>query len=167
MLPFNPDVWFTQAAQMSLEAKVPPPVVAVTAAVIMWGISRFAPQIAVPPGMRLAVCLAIVVVGVAFSAAGVLSFHRARTTVNPARPEEASSLVSTGIYRITRNPMYLGLLLVLVAWAVFLSSAWALIGVAGFVLYMSRFQIAPEERALSRLFGSEYDSYKNIVRRWL
>jgi protein-S-isoprenylcysteine O-methyltransferase Ste14 len=152
---------------MSLEAKVPPPAVAVAAAVIMWGISRLAPQVAMPSGIRLVLSIAILVVGVAFSAAGVLSFRRAQTTLNPTKPEEASSLVRTGIYRVTRNPMYLGLLFVLGAWAVFLSSAWALLGVAGFVLYMSRFQIAPEERALSGLFGSEYASYKASVRRWL
>ena len=152
---------------MSLEAKVPPPAIAVAAAVIMWGISRLAPQVAMPSGIRLVLSIAILVVGVAFSTAGVLSFRRAQTTLNPTKPEEASSLVRTGIYGVTRNPMYLGLLFVLGAWAVFLSSAWALLGVAGFVLYMSRFQIAPEERALSGLFGSEYASYKASVRRWL
>lgn len=152
---------------MSLETKVPPPAVALVSAAIVWGISRFAPYVVLPSVIRLAVPLALVVVGVAVGAAGVLSFHRARTTVHPARPEKASSLVSTGIYRFTRNPMYLGLLAILVAWAVFLSSAWALLGAAGFVLYMSRFQIAPEERALSKLFGSEYASYKSSVPRWL
>ncbi|MGH8122848.1 MAG: methyltransferase family protein, partial [Rudaea sp.] len=118
-------------------------------------------------GIRLAASLAIVLLGVACSAAGILSFRRARTTVDPTKPEQASSLVKTGIYRVTRNPMYLGLTLVLVAWAAFLSSAWALLGVAGFVLYMSRFQIAPEERALASLFASEYEAYKASVRRWL
>jgi protein-S-isoprenylcysteine O-methyltransferase Ste14 len=152
---------------MSLETKVPPPLVAVCAAIIMWGISRLAPQIAMPSGIRLAVSLAIVVTGVACAATGALTFRRARTTLNPHTPEETSSLVSTGIYRVTRNPMYLGLLRVLVGWAAFLSSAWALLGLAGFVGYMSRFQIAPEERALARLFGSEYESYKARVRRWL
>ena len=152
---------------MSLEAKIPPPAVAVAAAVIIWGISQLAPRVALPSGIRLGLSLAILVVGVAFSAAGVLSFRRARTTLDPTKPEEASSLVRTGIYRVTRNPMYLGLLFVLVAWAVLLSSAWALLGVAGFVLYMSRFQIAPEERALSGLFESEYATYKASVRRWL
>ena len=153
--------------KMTLEAKVPPPLVALTGALIIWGISRLAPQLAMPSGLRVAMSLAMVVVGVAFSAAGILSFRRAQTTANPTRPEEASSLVSTGIYQLTRDPMYFGLLLVLLAWAVFLSSAWALLGVAGFVLYMNRFQIAPEERALSRLFGSDYASYKARVRRWL
>lgn len=152
---------------MSLEAKVPPPAIAVAAALIIWGISRLAPLVAMPSGIRLAASLAALVVGVAFSVAGVMSFRRARTTLNPTKPERASSLVSTGIYRITRNPMYLGLLFVLVAWAAFLSSAWALSSVAGFVLYMNHFQIAPEERVLSKLFGSEYESYKTRARRWL
>lgn len=152
---------------MLLETKVPPPAVAAAAAIIMWGISRLAPQIALPSDIRWAVSLAIAVIGVAFSAEGALTFRRARTTTNPTRPEQASSLVSKGIYRVTRNPMYLGLSIVLVAWAIFLSSAWALLGVAAFVLYISRFQIVPEERALSNLFGAEYASYKAIVRRWL
>jgi protein-S-isoprenylcysteine O-methyltransferase Ste14 len=105
--------------------------------------------------------------GVGLSVAGVRSFRRAQTTLNPTKPQEASSLVTTGIYRVTRNPMYLGLSLVLLAWTVFLSSAWALLGVAAFVLYINRLQIAPEERALSQLFGSEYTAYQAKVRRWL
>ncbi|HST29029.1 MAG TPA: isoprenylcysteine carboxylmethyltransferase family protein [Rudaea sp.] len=152
---------------MSLETRVPPPAVAVTAALIIWGIARLTPQVEMPSSVRLVASLALVVAGVALAVAGVLSFRRARTTVHPTRPEEASSLVSTGIYRFTRNPMYLGLLLILVAWVVFLSSPWALLGAAAFVLYLSRFQIAPEERALLKLFGSEYVSYKASVRRWL
>lgn len=152
---------------MSIETKVPPPVITVAAALIVWGISHLAPHVAMPSSIRLVMSLAIAVVGVFFTSTGLRSFHRARTTANPTKPEEASSLVSTGVYRITRNPMYLGISFVLVAWAIFLSSAWALLGVAGFVLYISRFQIVPEERALSRLFGSEYESYKARVRRWL
>lgn len=152
---------------MILEAKVPPPAVMVVAAVSMWGISLFAPQLGMPSSIRLAASLSIVVVGGFLIVPGVLLFRRARTTVNPTKPEKASSLVDTGIYRFTRNPMYLGLSFILVAWAVFLASAWALLGIAGFVLYMNRFQIAPEERALSALFGSEYASYKASVRRWL
>ena len=75
--------------------------------------------------------------------------------------------MSSGVYRITRNPMYLGLLLILIAWAVFLSSAWLLLGPLTFVLYMNRFQIGPEERALSAMFGNSYAEYKARVRRWL
>lgn len=152
---------------MSLEAKIHPPVVAAVTALIIWGISLLAPQIAMPSGIRVSMSLVLAAVGVAFSVAGIVSFRRARTTVNPIRPESASSLVCTGTYRVTRNPMYLGILLVLVAWAVFLFSAWALLAVVGFVLYMNRFQIAPEERALLDIFGNEYELYKARVRRWL
>jgi protein-S-isoprenylcysteine O-methyltransferase Ste14 len=123
--------------------------------------------IQVPSALRLAAAAAIALVGIGFSAAGVLAFRRARTTVNPTTPEKATALVSSGAYRITRNPMYVGLAWVLVAWAVFLSSGWALLGVVAFVLYIGRFQIAPEERALAQLFGSEYAAYRARVRRWL
>jgi protein-S-isoprenylcysteine O-methyltransferase Ste14 len=151
----------------SLELKIPPPAVAAVVAVAMWGASRLAPLIQVPSALRLAAAAAIALVGIGFSAAGVLAFRRARTTVNPTTPEKATALVSSGAYRITRNPMYVGLAWVLVAWAVFLSSGWALLGVVAFVLYIGRFQIAPEERALAQLFGSEYAAYRARVRRWL
>ncbi len=83
------------------------------------------------------------------------------------KPEAASTLVCSGVYRVTRNPMYLGLLLVLTGWAVHLSCAWTLIGPLAFKLYIDRFQIAPEERALSGKFGADYSAYATRVRRWL
>jgi protein-S-isoprenylcysteine O-methyltransferase Ste14 len=75
--------------------------------------------------------------------------------------------VCSGIYQVSRNPMYVGLALFLTAWAVYLSSIWACLGVLGFVLYISRFQIAPEERALTKIFGTEFTNYQSKVRRWL
>src|SRR3989304_4129001 len=111
--------------------------------------------------IRVAAAVTIALAGGSFSLAGVISFRRASTTVNPMKPETTSSLVCSGIYRVTRNPMYVGLLLVLVAWAVFLSSAWALLGPLAFVLYINRFQIAPEERVLSAMFGTGYSAYKS------
>lgn len=151
----------------ALELKIPPPAVAVLLAGAMWGISLVAPLLEVPAFIRVAAAVTIALAGGGFSLTGVISFRRARTTVNPMKPETASSLVCSGIYKVTRNPMYLGLLLVLVAWAVFLSSAWALLGPLAFVLYINRFQIAPEERVLSAMFGTGYSTYKSRVRRWL
>jgi len=151
----------------SLEAKVPPPAVAAVVALAMWCISLVASPVQMPAALRLAACAAVALVGLAFSAAGIVSFRRAHTTVNPTKPEAASSLVTSGIYRVTRNPMYVGLSFVLVAWAVFLASPWALVGVLAFVLYIGRFQIEPEERALSKRFGAEYAAYQARVRRWL
>lgn len=151
----------------SLELKIPPPMVAVTAALIMWGVSLVTPLLEVPAATRVAVSLLIAIIGGCISLAGVISFRRMKTTINPTRPEKASLLVATGVFKITRNPMYVGILLALVAWSVFLSSPWALLGAFVFALYISRFQIAPEERALDALFGSEYAAYKVRVRRWI
>ena len=151
----------------SLELKIPPPAVAALIAAAMWGISLITPLLDVPLFTRVSAAIVLALTGGGFSLAGVISFRRAKTTVNPMKPETATSLVSSGIYSVTRNPMYVGLLLVLLAWAIYLSSAWALLGPVGFVLYISRFQIAPEERVLSTLFGSEYTAYQSKVRRWL
>ena len=117
--------------------------------------------------IRLVVALAIALVGASIDLFSAISFRRARTTVNPMKPENTSVLVTSGAYRFSRNPMYVGLLFVLVAWAVFLSSAWALVGPPLFVLYINRFQIAPEERVLAATFGAAYLAYKSSVRRWL
>ena len=98
---------------------------------------------------------------------GFASFRRAKTTVNPMKPDSASSLVVSGIYDLTRNPMYLGFLVILVGWAFFLSNALGFIFLPLFVLYMNRFQIEPEERALASVFGEAFASYRSRVRRWL
>lgn len=151
----------------ALELKIPPPALAVLIAGAMWGVSLLAPLLEMPAFIRVAAAVTIALAGGGFSLAGVISFRRARTTVNPMRPETTSSLVCSGIYSVTRNPMYVGLLLVLVAWAVFLSSAWALLGPLAFAIYINRFQIAPEERVLSAMFGTDYAAYQSRVRRWL
>jgi protein-S-isoprenylcysteine O-methyltransferase Ste14 len=151
----------------ALELKVPPPVVALLIAAAMGGIGVLAPPIEVLRSIRYIVTAAFALAGGSFSLAGVISFRRARTTINPLKPETASSLVTAGVYRFTRNPMYVGLLLVLVAWAAFLASAWALAGPLAFVLFIHRFQIVPEERILAGVFGAQYAEYRAKVRRWL
>ena len=151
----------------SLELKIPPPAIAALSAAVMWGISLITPLLDVPLYTRVFAAVVLAVTGGGFSLAGVIAFRRAKTTVNPLKPETATSLVSTGIYSVTRNPMYVGLLFILIAWATYLSSAWALLGPLGFMLYINRFQIAPEERVLSTLFGSEYTAYQSRVPRWL
>jgi protein-S-isoprenylcysteine O-methyltransferase Ste14 len=103
--------------------------------------------------------------GIAVS--GVVAFRRARTTLNPIKASSASALVRSGVFRFTRNPMYLGLLLQLFAWTVFLSNPMTLLFLPVYVLYINRFQIIPEERVLTSLFGTEYSAYKKSVRRWL
>jgi protein-S-isoprenylcysteine O-methyltransferase Ste14 len=139
----------------ALELKVPPPLVAVLIGAAMWFAAR----------QRAFVAIALV--GGATALAGDLEFKRARTTINPFKPQNSTALVTSGIYRFTRNPMYLGLTLVLLGWAAFLCWVWALLGPVVFAIYISRFQIAPEERALSAKFGAAYTEYTIRVRRWL
>ncbi len=105
--------------------------------------------------------------GLLVALAGVREFRRARTTLHPQQPEAASSVVRSGIYARSRNPMYLGMLLVLVAWGAWLANLASLALAAAFVPYLNRFQIEPEERAMARNFGAAYEEYRRQVRRWL
>lgn len=98
---------------------------------------------------------------------GVAAFRRVKTTVNPLQPAAASHLVVAGIYRHTRNPMYLGMLLVLVGWGVFLDHALGLGLALLFIPLMNRLQIQPEERILAKIFGHHFTTYQSTVRRWL
>lgn len=151
----------------ALENRIPPPLVATLFGLLMWLAARLLPgalQLAIE--WRIGLALLVLLAGVAICLAGVLSFRHARTTVNPLKPETASALVSSGVYRYTRNPMYLGFATTLLAWAIYLAWPLALLGVMGFVLYMNRFQIEPEERALAGLFGSDFAQYCSQVRRW-
>jgi protein-S-isoprenylcysteine O-methyltransferase Ste14 len=133
----------------------------------MWVVADFGPFLPVPDIVRISAGALFFAAGVAVAVAGVISFRRAETTVNPLKPESATSLVSTGVFAVTRNPMYLGLLLALVGWAMYLAAPVPLIGPVGFWLYIDRFQIVPEERALKKLFGNHFDEYAANVRRWL
>lgn len=150
-----------------LEHRIPPPLVGLACAIAMWGLARFAPVIAISDALRYALAFGFGLLGIAIALSGVVSFRRARTTVNPLKPEAASELVTAGIYRYTRNPMYLGMLLVLVGWAAFLASPRALLGAVAFACFIDRFQIRPEERALHAVFGESFTAYTARVRRWL
>jgi protein-S-isoprenylcysteine O-methyltransferase Ste14 len=150
-----------------LEHRIPPPLVAVLFAALMWFIARMTPVLDIPDGWRWGLTGLFLLDGLVLCIAGVLSFHRAKTTVNPLKPETATALVRSGIYRVTRNPMYLGFVALLLAWNMSLAAPWALLGVVGFMGYLTRFQIVPEERALSALFGDAFRDYQTQVRRWL
>jgi len=150
-----------------LEARIPPPVVAATIALLMWLTAPAAARLFAAPSLRLALGLVIALLGGVIAVAGARAFSRARTTVNPLKPEQASALVTGGIYRATRNPMYVGVALVLVGFAAWLWWWPALLGPMTFVAYITRFQILPEERALGARFGAEFETYRRRVRRWL
>jgi protein-S-isoprenylcysteine O-methyltransferase Ste14 len=133
----------------------------------MWGLARLAPSLHSPFPGHIALAFVIGALGLLANIAGFLQFRRARTTVNPMKLEAVSALVTSGIFRWTRNPMYLGFALVLVAWAAYLANPLSLLGVAFLIAYLNRFQIAPEERVLERRFGEQFLAYRESVRRWL
>jgi protein-S-isoprenylcysteine O-methyltransferase Ste14 len=150
-----------------LELKMSPVMTAVLLAVLMGLLARHTAGFVLTPELRMGALIVFVGTGAAIGFAGVWSFHRARTTVNPWRPHASSALVVSGVYSRTRNPMYLGLLLALVGWGLCLANVYALLLAGTFVPYMNRFQIRPEERALEQAFGQDFPDYCRRVRRWL
>jgi protein-S-isoprenylcysteine O-methyltransferase Ste14 len=124
-------------------------------------------QYGLGPAWTLPAAIALAVIGIAFDLAGVIAFRQHRTTINPLHPENTSRLVTGGIYRISRNPMYVGMALLLLAWAVYLESPAALLGIGGFIAYITHFQIMPEETLLAQHFGADFSAYRQRVRRWL
>lgn len=150
-----------------LELKVPPPIVALVIALAMLGVSHIAPAFSFALPGRVVFAVSLVALGGVIALAGVIAFRRQRTTINPMTPGATSSVVSSGIYRYSRNPMYLGLLLVLAGVAVALSNAAAFVLLAAFVAYMNRYQIKPEERVLLEKFGPAFAQYMSRVRRWV
>ena len=151
----------------SLELKVPPVAVVFLTALLMWLVARSSPAGAFVVPARILFAMILAIIGAATSTLGVVAFRRASTTVNPMKPEAASSLVHSGIYTVTRNPIYLGLLLILAAWGLFLANALVFLLLPVFIGYMNRFQIRPEERALTALFGQAFVAYTARVRRWI
>ena len=150
-----------------LEHRIPPPVVGLIIAAGMWAVARIPPIVPMPMLLRVVVAVLLFTAGLAVALGGVVAFRRARTTVNPLKPETTAALVATGVYSFTRNPMYLGMASILLAWVVVLASPWALIGPALFAAYITRFQIVPEERVLAELFGESFAAYARRVRRWI
>ena len=137
------------------------------AASLMWALHRWLPlgHLIAAPWNQLGVLPAAT--GVAISVAAFMRFRQARTTVNPREPKKASCLVADGVFRVSRNPMYLGLLLLLIGWAVWLGTASPWLVPPLFVIVISAAQIVPEEQALEELFGEEYRAYRQRVARWI
>lgn len=152
-------------AMPALELKVPPLILLLLAGLAMWVLAGMPTTL--PALVRAVSATALLLSGVAIALAGVLAFRRAHTTVDPTRPERAGQIVTAGIYRWTRNPMYVGMTLVLLAWALWLGQAVPLLVLPAFVVWLTRWQIVPEERALAARFGESYLAYCRQVRRWL
>lgn len=150
-----------------LELKIPPLLIFVACATTMWLLAKAAPMATYALPTKGLLALGIAAAGGAFAGGAICSFIRARTTLHPSHPGKSTALVTSGVYALTRNPMYLAILLVLAGWTAYLANLAALLGLPLFVAYLNRFQILPEERALTALFAEDFADYCKRVRRWL
>ncbi|MBI4909482.1 MAG: isoprenylcysteine carboxylmethyltransferase family protein [Acidobacteria bacterium] len=151
----------------ALELRIPPLIAFAVVAVAMWWTANLQPVVSLPRPLRISIAGGCALFGLIVAVLGILTFRKAKTTISPVHPEAASSLVSGGVYSYTRNPMYLGLTAVVAGWAVWLSVAYAFLGPVALMLFLTRFQIIPEERVMSAKFGRAWDDYSGRVRRWL
>ena len=151
----------------ALENRIPPPVVAVLVAAGMWALARWWPLVKFEVPWPALISLLVASLGGVISGAGAREFKRAKTTVNPLHPERATAVVTTGIYRFTRNPMYVGVVFVLLGCFLAFGAVSSALGLPVFIAYITRYQIRPEEQVLLAKFGSEYSAYKAQVRRWV
>ena len=150
-----------------LENKLPPPFLTLALGAGMWGLARCLPATPIDPRLHVLLTLAAGTVALIFGAGGILAFRLAHTTINPVQIDQASRVVTGGVFRYTRNPMNVGLTALLTAWAFWLAVPWTLLGPLIFALFIHRFQILPEERVMTAKFGGEYEDYRQRVRRWL
>lgn len=150
-----------------LELLIPPPLVMLLIGLMMWVVSRVFSAFTLAWLQNTVIAYVFALLGLVISLVSMVAFRRARTTMDPKHPTSASNLISSGVYRYSRNPMYLGVLLLLAGWAIYLGNVLSMTGLIVFIAYITRFQIIPEERLLSQKFGVAFDSYKSKVRRWL
>lgn len=150
----------------TLELKVHPPIVLLFCLGMVYGLTHYLPLLAIP-SMLSGLYWYIGLTGVLVALAGIWEFQKAQTTINPTKPEKTSHLVSGGIYRITRNPMYFGMVCIIIAAIFKLGNYYGFIALPCFMFYITQFQIKPEERIIENIFGEQYVAYKKKVRRWL
>ena len=146
---------------------IPPPIQTLFSAILMWVISQYLNQANFNLNGMNGFALVCLISGGIIIVLGINKFRQTKTTINPHKPNEASSLVVGGIYRYTRNPMYFGLLIILFSIALYLKNLISFLVIPLYMLFITKYQIIPEEEALENIFGEEYKSYKNKVRRWI
>ena len=150
-----------------MHLKVPPPIMTAISMMLMWLVATLVPQYAIDIPGKSVLAIVIAAMGFAIGLPAIRLFRHQGTTVDPRYPDRSEALVVKGIYRYTRNPMYVGFVMLASAWMVWLGNPVNIAVLVGFIVYITRFQIMPEEKALAGKFGSDYALYKESVRRWL
>lgn len=147
--------------------RIPPPIVSLVFGVLSYALGRLLLLGRFDFSMRTATAVSLAVIGLAIILTSVFVFRRASTTINPIKIEEASALVTSGPFRFSRNPMYLGMLLILTGLAIWLGEISGLIALPLFAAYITAFQIKPEEAMMKEIFGDAFAGYAQKTRRWI
>ena len=151
-----------------MKTKIPPPLVVLIAMLLTFLSRDYLDIFYLHPHLQRTLFLLFLVIGVSVIFLATRQFKISKTTVNPLKPESASSLVTSGIFSRTRNPMYLGLTSLLISFSIYFSSVFGIIiYLPLFISYITIFQIIPEEDAMNKLFSNDYKSYCLKVRRWI
>ena len=150
-----------------MKLKIPPVVIFFLALALMFGAYYLFPGYTYTVPYSISFSRVLLVMGSLAGIAGIVEFRSKGTTIDPMNPQKARRLVTSGIYRYSRNPMYLGMLLVLLGGLIRLGSPLSLPGVLFYIFCITQFQIKAEEKALSQNFGDEYRDYCDEVRRWI
>jgi protein-S-isoprenylcysteine O-methyltransferase Ste14 len=151
--------------KLDLKNKIPPPIVTLVFAALIYLSADLLPHLMFEGQTFLSSIIAIF--GLIILLLAVKAFVQFKTTINPLKPETTSVLVKSGIFKLSRNPMYLGMLLLIISLWIKTGAVLGFILVAGFIAYLNYFQILPEERAMKGLFSDKYKTYCQQVRRWL
>lgn len=152
---------------MNLELKVPPVVVMFVCMILMYLVSKIFSSFNLDFMFQIFISVETFFSALFLIGAGAYVFSDKETTINPHKPKETTFLVTTGIYKFTRNPMYLGIVTILFSFLIYLGNPINIVNIVLFILYMNKFQIIPEEKALEDLFKEDYIEYKSKVRRWM
>ena len=149
-----------------MKLKLPPVLIFVIFSILMYVLSLVLPFGDFEFFGREVLILFLLGMGALVGFISLIQFYIAKTSIDPRTPSKASDLVTNGLYKFSRNPMYVALLMVLLAWGLWLGNAFNTLLAAGFVGYLNKFQIIPEEKALSDMYGKAYKHYCTQVRRW-
>jgi len=152
---------------MNLALKVIPPVQIIVCAGLMLSLKSFFPQYHFYLTFNFPIIIILVASASIIGILALYGFHKHKTTFHPHTPEKTSTVVDSGIYAYSRNPMYLALVLILLALALYLKNLTCFTIIPMFIWYITRYQIKPEEETLDKLFPNNYQTYRNKVRRWL
>ena len=151
--------------RLDIKTKFPPPLVALTFGFLINYTKNIFPKIEIEN--KIIFGSFMIISGLIIILSAIILFKKYQTTITPLNPSNATKLITDGIYRFSRNPMYLGLSLMLLGISIILNLTGGFFLIPLFILYLNIFQIIPEENAMVDLFKNEFLEYKKNVRRWI